>query len=73
MIFFGAIGAVAAVVAQEVLDLSRDEEFQRKIQELLGPEMINGLRAATARPFPEPRMIGILMWLCSSKIKYFNK
>jgi AI-2 transport protein TqsA len=36
VIFFGAIGAVAAVVAQEVLDLSRDEEFQRKIQELLG-------------------------------------
>jgi predicted PurR-regulated permease PerM len=28
VIFFGAIGAVAAVVAQEVLDLSRDEEFQ---------------------------------------------
>ena len=36
LIFFGAIGAVAVVVGQEVVELAKDDEFQQKLEELMG-------------------------------------
>ena len=38
LIFFGAIGAVAVVVGQEVVELAKDDEFQQKLEELMGDE-----------------------------------